>query len=154
MVVLVMAPRLVQFVLRQSCLAKLAYVSLVLEDPVTALSSSMQLLSLPVTREPWRFLAHNYAAEALVLLNRPAEAAACLGPDVLASGAKPPPARPPALLHARLAAFARHCPSRLWCDLFTPFLLFFFPFRSFFLFCADAFFRCVVVVPLPPTHIQ
>eukprot|EP01090_Pellita_catalonica_P001673 TRINITY_DN11434_c0_g1_i1.p1 TRINITY_DN11434_c0_g1~~TRINITY_DN11434_c0_g1_i1.p1 ORF type:complete len:378 (-),score=53.33 TRINITY_DN11434_c0_g1_i1:13-1146(-) len=61
--------------LRQACLVILSYLSLLSEDPVVALSAANELLAhVHLCSEHQRFLAHIYAAEALCMLNRPAEA--------------------------------------------------------------------------------
>jgi hypothetical protein len=70
--------------LRQAALAKLAYAHLCLRDPAPALAAANALLELPRCEDPWRFLAHSYAAEALMLMGRaPADAAAHLAPHLL-----------------------------------------------------------------------
>ena len=73
----------VQFLLRQAVLAKLAYVHLCLEDPVSALSAAAQLLLLPCVMEPWRYLGHMYAVEALSLLNHHADVQGLLVADLV-----------------------------------------------------------------------
>ena len=67
--------------LRCSILACLAYVTLGLGDPVSALSYSQQLLSMPQLPGGIQYLAKLYSAEALVLLQRVPEALQLLNPD-------------------------------------------------------------------------
>lgn len=71
--------------LRQAALAKLSFVYLNLDDPVSALSCAAQVLALPNCQEPWRFVARMYASEALATMSRLSEALACLNVDCLAS---------------------------------------------------------------------
>lgn len=46
-----------QLCLRQAALAKLSFVYLNLDDPVSALSCAAQVLALPNCQEPWRCVA-------------------------------------------------------------------------------------------------
>lgn len=70
------------FAVLQVAYLDLAYVHLCLSDPVVALRYAQDLLklSLPPT-SPRRFLGHMYAAEALCLLSRPAEAMVHVCPE-------------------------------------------------------------------------
>lgn len=63
-------------IVRQAILANLSYLHLTKEDAAPAYTVAVTLLGLPGSLLPqYSFLAHCYAAEALCLLNRPAEAA-------------------------------------------------------------------------------
>ncbi len=64
-----------------SVLCSLAYISLGLEDPVSALSYSSQLLDSPKLPGGLRFLGQLYASEALVHLGRVQESLQYLTPD-------------------------------------------------------------------------
>mmetsp|Transcript_37089 Transcript_37089/g.85688 ORF Transcript_37089/g.85688 Transcript_37089/m.85688 type:complete len:795 (-) Transcript_37089:454-2838(-) len=66
----------------QAALLDLAYVHLSLSDPVLALSYALKLLNLPSLPEgsPRRFIGHMYAAEALCLLSKPADALEYVAP--------------------------------------------------------------------------
>lgn len=66
---------------RCSILACLAYVTLGLGDPVSALSYSQQLLATPQLPGGLQYLGKLYSAEALVLLERVPEAMQLLNPD-------------------------------------------------------------------------
>ena len=59
----------------------LAYVTLGLGDPVSALSYSRQLLTIPHLSGGLQYLGKLYSAEALVLLERVPEAMLLLNPD-------------------------------------------------------------------------
>ena len=59
----------------------LAYVSLGLGDPLSALHYSTSLLSSPQLPGGLKYLGHTYAAEALVYLDRVSEALQHLNPD-------------------------------------------------------------------------
>ncbi|KAK6151723.1 hypothetical protein DH2020_014358 [Rehmannia glutinosa] len=61
--------------MKQATLADLAYVELVLGNPLKALSTTKSLLELPECSRIYVFLGIMYAAEALCLLNQPKEAA-------------------------------------------------------------------------------
>lgn len=70
------------FLFRSSILCSLAYVSLGLGDPLSALHYSMSLLSSsPQLPGGLKYLGHTYAAEALVYLDRVSEALQHLNPD-------------------------------------------------------------------------
>lgn len=66
---------------RCSILACLAYVTLGLGDPVSALAYSQQLLATPQLPGGLLYLGRLYSAEALVLLERVPEAMQLLSPD-------------------------------------------------------------------------
>ena len=66
---------------RSSILCSLAYVSLGLGDPLSALHYSTSLLSSPQLPGGLKYLGHTYAAEALVYLDRVSEALQHLNPD-------------------------------------------------------------------------
>jgi len=80
--------------LRLVALTDLAYVSLCISDPVSALSAADQLAALPNVSEPYRVIASLYAAEALLMLNKPSAAAQRLNPtsisDFLLVASTPP----------------------------------------------------------------
>lgn len=61
--------------LEQVAVLNLAYVHLCLHDPLSALTAAERFLAMPgVGNETKQYLAHTYAAEALCLLGREAEA--------------------------------------------------------------------------------
>lgn len=66
---------------RCSILACLAYVTLGLGDPVSALAYSRQLLNTPQLPGGLHYLGKLYSAEALVFLERVTEAMQLLNPD-------------------------------------------------------------------------
>ena len=69
---------------RSSILCSLAYVSLGLGDPLSALHYSLSLLSSsPHLPGGLKYLGHTYAAEALVYLDRVSEALQHLNPDTI-----------------------------------------------------------------------
>jgi len=71
--------------LRQAALALQAYIGLSCHNPVEALSTSLELLSIKECSSRNRFLANVYAAEALCLLNRPKDAIRHLAPAALSA---------------------------------------------------------------------
>eukprot|EP00026_Physarum_polycephalum_P002861 Phypoly_transcript_02870.p1 GENE.Phypoly_transcript_02870~~Phypoly_transcript_02870.p1 ORF type:complete len:843 (+),score=269.67 Phypoly_transcript_02870:83-2611(+) len=69
--------------MRQAALANLSFVSLALANPVVALTSAQELLSLPTHTEVYKYLAHVYAAESLCMLGRATEATEHLSPSII-----------------------------------------------------------------------
>ncbi|XP_050027992.1 CCR4-NOT transcription complex subunit 10 [Dermacentor andersoni] len=69
--------------LRNSALALAAYVALCLGDPLVALKHAESLLAQPKVAGVHSFLAHQYAAEALLLLDRVGDAIDHLNPDLI-----------------------------------------------------------------------
>ncbi|KAL3623975.1 hypothetical protein CASFOL_032791 [Castilleja foliolosa] len=72
--------------MKQAVLADLAYVDLTLEDPLIALTAAKSLLELPECSKIYIFLGTMYAAEALLLLNQPKQAAEHLMKYISSSG--------------------------------------------------------------------
>ena len=70
--------------LRCSILASLSYVALCLNDHLVALQFAQQLLEQTRLSGAHRYLAHMYQAEALVALDRIADAVTHLNPDKVA----------------------------------------------------------------------
>lgn len=68
---------------RNSALALAAYVALCLNDPLVALKHAEDLLAQPKVTGTHSFLAHQYAAEALLLLDRVGDAIDHLNPDLI-----------------------------------------------------------------------
>lgn len=68
---------------RNSALALAAYVALCLNDPLVALKHAEDLLAQPKVTGTHNFLAHQYAAEALLLLDRVGDAIDHLNPDLI-----------------------------------------------------------------------
>ncbi|KAH7946869.1 hypothetical protein HPB52_005221 [Rhipicephalus sanguineus] len=66
-----------------SALALAAYVALCLDDPLMALRHAEDLLAQPKVTGTHSFLAHQYAAEALLLLDRVGDAIEHLNPDFI-----------------------------------------------------------------------
>jgi CCR4-NOT transcription complex subunit 10 len=70
--------------LRQAALVNLGFVSLSLAEPMQALQYCRELLEISDgLLDTYRYLAHLYMAEAMCLLNRPAEAAVHLAPNII-----------------------------------------------------------------------
>jgi hypothetical protein len=69
--------------LRNSTLLNLSYVLLGLDHPTGALKYALELLEHKSLSIDQRFLAHNYAAEALCMMNQPSEAITHSNPNLL-----------------------------------------------------------------------
>jgi tetratricopeptide (TPR) repeat protein len=76
-------PEMIDNDMRQAALANLSFVSLALANPVVALTSALELLSLPTHTEVYKYLAHVYAAESLCMLGRASEAIDHLSPSII-----------------------------------------------------------------------
>lgn len=81
--VLQLLPEEADDALRNSALALAAYVALCLGDPLVALKHAESLLAQPKVAGVHSFLAHQYAAEALLLLDRVGDAIDHLNPDLV-----------------------------------------------------------------------